>query len=289
MKPFKTPRWRKHLIDRKYSRQDRVIAEHVKRMDAVMAEAVDYILEHYQKSGRLVLPSLHSMDGVSESFYRDVLHQAFYSSEDEKSSQEKHEPVKEEVKHLSRLPIGIPKTLVGLEKLFRDRRYWPKIMKRSKMLTDRIRKVYLRKLQTKFKSILPKLDTNDLSPKEARSQLMEAWKATKPRVELIFRTETSTYFGKTQVAFFNGDKDIIGFLFDSIRDRASTIWCRDRHGLVYRPGTKELRINTPACHWMCRSHLIPLADTPENRKLLEDASRNPAHRHVTPLPAGWRA
>jgi SPP1 gp7 family putative phage head morphogenesis protein len=287
MKPFKTPHWRQKLIDQKYSKQDKVIAEHVKRMESVMAEAVDYILEHYQKSGRFVLPSLNAMDGVSESFYRDVVTQGVHSAQDEKKGIDKHESV-EEVKHLSRLPIGVPKSLKGLEKLFRDKRYWPLIMKRSKMLTDRVRKVYLRKLQVKFKQILPMLDTNQMLPKEARGQLMEAWQATKPRVELIFRTETSTYFGKTQTAFFNGDKDIIGFLFDSIRDRASTIWCRDRHGLVYRPGTKELHDNTPAIHWSCRSCLIPLADTPTNRKLLEDASRNPAHRHVTPLPAGWR-
>jgi SPP1 gp7 family putative phage head morphogenesis protein len=148
--------------------------------------------------------------------------------------------------------------------------------------------MYLRKLGKKFQSILPKLDTNEMTPQEAKTELLEAWDASKSRVELIFRTETTTYFGKTQVAFFNGEPDIIGFLFDSIRDRSRTAWCKTRHGLVYRPNTKLLTENTPSCHWNCRSHLIPLADTPENRKMLEDPNRDPELKKVEPLPPGWR-
>lgn len=297
MIPFKTPPWRKKLIDKQYKRKDRVIHTAVQEMEAVMRAAVDYILEHYLKTGRYVAPSLQSMYGVSEGFYRDVIQQAFYSAEEEKAAQTKNEP--EEKPRKSRLtkmagskwPIGIPKSLKGLEKIFRDKRFWPAIMKRSKKITDRVRREYLRKLQIRFDKIVPDLDTNAITPAEAKVELMKAWDASKPRVELIFRTETTTYFGKTQVSFFNGDPEIIGFLFDSIRDTSRTTWCKSRHGLIYKPdstGINGLAYNTPAIHYNCRSHLIPLADNPHNREMVADPKRDPERRSVTPLPPGWR-
>jgi len=161
-------------------------------------------------------------------------------------------------------------------------------MKRNKAIVDRVRKAYLAKLQRKFRAIVPRLDANAITPAEAKKEMMSAWEASKSRVELIFRTETSTYFGKTQVNFFNSDPQIIGFLFDSVRDAARTEICRSRHGLIFRPRTKLLEQNTPACHYNCRSHLIPLANTPYNRKLLDDPSRDPANHKLAPLPHGWR-
>lgn len=266
-------------------------------MESAMRDAVDYIMYHYEKTGQFMVPTLNSMYGVSDSFYRDVITAAFHSASKEKEAQRKNEAIpvdknkklQEGFKRMSgKWPTGIPKSLTGLEKIFRDRRYWPKIMKRSKRITDTVRKRYLSKLKIKFDGILPDLDNGIISPQEGKKVLMEAWEATKPRVELIFRTETTTYFGKTQVAFFADDDQIIGFLFDALRDRATTQWCRTRHGLIYRPGTKLLSENTPACHWNCRSHLIPLANIEYNRKLLEDPNRDPENRKVEPLPSGWR-
>ena len=121
----------------------------------------------------------------------------------------------------------------------------------------------------------------------AKKRMMSTFDATKSRVETIFRTETTTYFDQTQVRYFQSDPEIIGFLFDALLDSATTKICRSRHGLVYRPKTQELREVTGACHYNCRKHLIALANTEYNRKLLADPNRDPSKRKVAPLLPGW--
>lgn len=282
MKPFGLPAWRKAHIHEKFKRKDRVRDHAVASMERVMHAAVDYILEHWRATGRYVEPSLNAMYAVSEHFYRSVITEAFHSSKQEKHAQSGE-------KRLAKPgPIGLPKRLPQLEKVFRDHRYWPKVMKRSTKLTDRLRKQYLKKLERKFKEIVPRMDSGELTPAQAKEHLQSTWKASKSRVNTIFQTETTTYFARTQVAFFDGDAEIIGFLFDAKRHVTRTKWCDDRHGLVYRPGTALLYQNTPACHWHCYSHLIALANTPYNRRLLEDPDRDPSRRKVAPLPPGWR-
>lgn len=281
MIPFKLPRWRKKQINNKYARKAKVINRAVIDMETVMFKAIDFIMDHYGLTGQFMVPSLNAMYTISDQFYRNVITQAFYSSQDEKNLQKNK-------KKLAKGPPKLPSDLTNLEKIFRDRRAWPKIMKRSEKLVDRLRKQYLEKLRRKFKQLLPKLQAGEMSPAEAKTQMRKAWGASKNRVETIFRTETTNYFGQVSVSFFEKDPEIIGFLFDSIRDTSRTDICRSRHGLIFKPDTTELRENMPALHFNCRSHLIALANTPYNRKLMEEPRRDPKRATLAPLPSGWR-
>lgn len=281
MKPFVMPYWRKRQLVQKHRREAMVISGAVADMESVMKEAVDSIYSHWRSTGQFYHPTLNGMFVASERFYRRVIEQAFHSAKEDKASQKGK-------KKLAKGPTGIPKSMRELNQVFANRKQWPKIMKRSQILTERLRRQYIQKLKRKFEEITPKLTSGELSPEEAKTHLMSAWKASKSRVETIFRTETTNYFEKTNVAFFDGDPEIIGFLFDSVRDTSRTNVCKTRHGLVYKPGSKLLRENTPALHWQCRSHLIALANTPHNRKLLEDPERDPELKAVAPLPPGWR-
>lgn len=283
MKPFALPPWRKKHINEKYRRKDKVIDAAVTHMESVMYKAVDFIVDQGFQTHQFHAPSLNDMNAVADNFYRGVVEQAYHSAEDEKKAQKGRKRLA-----ASRDPLGLPKDLRSLEQVFRDKRYWPKIMKRSSAVVDRLRKAYLQKLRRKFKDLLPQIRAGELSTEEAKTRMRNVWDASKSRVETIFRTETTTYFGKTQTAFFANDDEILGFMFDSIRDTSRTEICRSRHGLIYRPGTKLLKENTPACHYNCRSHLIALANTPHNRKLLADPDRDPERRKVVPLPTGWR-
>lgn len=277
-KAFHIPPWRRRQINAKFRRKGRVIHQTVSAMEAVMKKAVAAIIEHYVATGNYAAPSLSGMFQVSENFYREVSINGFDSARDEK----------EEAKGKKRLAKKRTNKIAFLENVFRDKREWPRAMKRSKKLTERLRDQYLEKLGKRFEEILPALKAGEITPDDAKSHMMKAWKASKSRVETIFRTETTNYFGKAQVSFFEGDPEIIGFLFDSVYDTSRTEICKSRHGLVYRPGTALLHQNTPALHFNCRSHLIALANTPHNRKLLEDPDRDPANRKVVPLPPGWR-
>lgn len=281
-KPFTIPTWRKSQIHQKYKRKNKVIRHTVTAMESEMKKAVDLIFEHFEKTGLYVEPSLNGMFAVTDDFYRRCIHEAFVSAKEEKNDSGGH-------KKLSKgdATVGIPDELKNLDQVFQAKR-WEKVMKRSNKLTKRLRKAYLAKLKKTFNKIAPKIHSGEITPQEAKSALMDSWGASKSRVETIFRTETTNYFGRTQVAFFEDDPEIIGFMFDSVRDTSRTAICKSRHGLIYRPGTKLLKDNTPGLHWNCRSHLIALANTPYNRKLLEDPQRDPNKVSVVKLPPGWK-
>lgn len=250
-------------------------------MEAVMLDVVEEIISYGERTGQWHSPSLNGMDLVSERFYRDVIEQAFHSAKYEKEDQQGR-------KRLARLPVGLPKKIRDLSQIFNDPTYWKRIMKRSTILTARLKRQYLAKLKAQFTVLMPKINSGEVSPAEAKKTMFHVWGASKARVETIFRTETTKYFAETQVKFFTGDAGIIGFLFDSVRDTSRTEICRSRHGLIYRPGSPLLTKNMPPCHYNCRSHLIALANNEYNRKLISEKDRNPSSAKVVPLPVDWR-
>lgn len=281
MIPFKLKPNQKKYRDEQIENQDKIISSTVSRMEAVMKEAVSSIIDYYIKTQMYHEPSLNGMYEVSINFYRNVITEAFFSTKDPKSAH----TIK---KRLAKPPPdGIPKKIDTLHDIF-NTKSWQKIMKRSDKLTERLRNSYIKKLRKSFDEIIPELEKGNVTPNQVKDFMLESWKTSKARVETIFRTETTTYYAKTQVSSYENDSDIIGFLFDSVRDKSRTAWCKSRHGLIYRPGTKLLKQNTPALHWNCRSHLIPLANVEYNRKLLKDTRRDPNHKVVVPLPRGWR-
>lgn len=275
MEPFQLPAWRKNFNREKFNKKNRIVTKFSSSMELVMKEAVTEFIDNRRE------PSLEKMYSVSEQFYRDVITASFMSATIEKRQQQGK-------KRLAKLPVGLPKSIKSLDQVFGDPKYWRVIMKRSRLLTDRLKRQYLAKLSKAFKEIMPMIDKGLISPQNAKRAMMSVWEASKPRVETIFRTETTKYFSETQVKFFEGDPEIIGFLFDSIKDVARTEICHTRHGLIYRPGTKLLNENKPPCHYNCRSHLIALANTEFNRRLMEEKSRDPSRVKVVPLPPDWR-
>jgi SPP1 gp7 family putative phage head morphogenesis protein len=282
VKPFQLPLWRKRFNAEKFNRAEFIILQATARMDDVFRHATEEVINHAMATGEYREPRLPHLGEAMEGFYRATITEGWNLARREKHLQQGRT-------RMAGLPRGRVPALKDLVALFTDRRFWPTVMKRSKALEDRLRRVYLRKLRARFTKIVPQMLRGEVGPAEVHGKLMEAWTASKPRVATIFRTESTKYFTETQKAFFKDDPDIIGFLFDSVRDAARTDICRSRHGLVYRPGTKELDQNTAPLHYNCRSHLIALTDIEYNRKMLADPSRDPAKVTVAPLPKGWQS
>lgn len=281
MIPFKLPAWRKRQIADKFRRKNRVVTKAVRDMEKAMRTAVEFVVDQGIRTGHFHEPTLNEMFMVSEEFYRSVVTEAVDAAKYEKQDMAGR-------KNLARLPTGLPRRIKNIDQIFKDKRYWRRIMSRSKKLTERLKKQYLAKLRKQFEVIMPKIQAGEISPVDAKKAMVEVWETSKSRVETIFRTETTKYFAQTQVNFFKGDPEIIGFLFDSVRDLSRTEICRSRHGLIFKPNTKLLDENTPPCHYNCRSHLIALANTEHNRKLLGEEQRNPANVRLIPLPPDWR-
>lgn len=281
MKPFKLSPKHDIQIRKRERRQSSLVHGIVSEMESVMLSAIESIVQAMGGSDTMEEPTLNGMFQVSKTFYKKVHESAFDACEQEKRSQFDR-------KRLAKAPPKMPKDFQKFDKIFQERKYWKRVIKRSDLLTERLRKAYLQKLRRSFAEVLPQIRSGEMTPNDAKKYMRTAWDSSKSRVETIFRTETTNYFGTAQVNFFESDPEIIGFLFDSLRDSETTGICRSRHGLVYRPGSKELRENTPALHWNCRSHLIALANTPANLKMLNDPSRDPRNRVVVPLPPKWR-
>lgn len=286
MPSFRLPAWRQTQINKKFARKNKVIARTVNAMEAFMYQIIDTIIDDGMLTGHFRQPSINGAYEVTDRFYRSVIEEAFYACQEEKEAQIGK-------KRLAKGPVGIPRKIKKLNDIFGNSIYWQRIMRRSKKLTERLLKAYLRKLRIKFDDVMPLIREGKISPADAKKYMKEEWKAKKPRVETIFRTETTNYFGKTQVEFFKDSEDIIGFLFDSIRDTSRTDICRSRHGMIYRrdhSGKESIAYNTPALHYNCRSHLIPLVNSEENRRMIEDVSRDPAKNKskIKPLDPKWR-
>jgi SPP1 gp7 family putative phage head morphogenesis protein len=284
LKEFKVPPWRQKQINKKYARKSKVVHNTVREISEVIKDAVEKIIDTGLFSGQYLQPSLNGINVIVDRFYVGVIEEAYYACKDEKQAQKGK-------KKLAKGPKGIPRDLENLHQVFQDKKYFKAIMKRSRALSERMKKQYLQKLKRKFNKIVPMLTRGEISPVDAKKEMMNVWGASKSRVETIFRTETTNYFGKVQVNFFQDDDEIIGFLFDSNIDSSITDICRSRHGMIFtkeHTGKNSLAYNTPALHYNCRSHLIPLANTPENRKLLEDVSRDPSKHKLAELPDDWR-
>lgn len=276
--------WKKQYQKHIWSVQDRLAETANREMDIALLGILEQCTNEWLEKGVYTKPNEMLMYLVVERYYRRVVEQAYHASQIAKNVQKPH-IVKKNL--AAGRTYGIPRRLPSLVKFFADKGTWPVMRKRARRIVKALRRTYFQKLDKKFAEIGPQLQNGEKTVEEVKKELRQAWKATKPRVETIFRTETTNYFNKIQVSFFDGDEDIIGFLFQANRDSATTSICQARHGLVYRPGTKLLKENTPACHYNCRSELIPLANIPQNLTMLKDPSRDPSKRKVPPLPPGW--
>lgn len=280
--------WRKRQVQIVEASQNRIVRKVSERMDEAMMKALNQIWATYEKTGHFFLPSFYDMQIVTNDFYHDVIIAAMHVTETAKRIQRP----KEKIKKLAKGPMGLPFRLRKVDDVLKNKKYYQAIMKRSKKMNDKMRASYLKKIKDQYAKIQTLIESGEISPADAKKQMIEAYQASKPRVRTIFQTETTSYYAKVQVNFFRDDEDIIGFMFDSVRDSSRTSICKSRHGLIYRQDTaaqaRLLDENTPACHYNCRSHLIPLAKTSENIKLLLDPKRDPMKITVVPLPIGWR-
>jgi SPP1 gp7 family putative phage head morphogenesis protein len=260
-----------------------VVAAAIAEMDHLFDYATEQVGLQALATGQFKEPNLSGADIIGERFYRRVITEGWKCAHEEALIEKERGK-----QRLAAPPKAAVKPLQFLVEFFGDVKSWGKILSRKNFLIERLKRAYLQRLKKRFNEILPELLSGKKTPQEVKIHLGQAWGSTRGRTENIFRTETTKYFTEAQISYFSGsDVDIIGYLFDSVKDSGRSLWCKSRHGLIYRPGTDLLRKNSPPCHWQCRSHLIALANTVYNRKMLADPERDPSLHPVESLPSGW--
>lgn len=81
---------------------------------------------------------------------------------------------------------------------------------------------------------------------------------TKPRLEVIARTETASAYNNGRIQYFRKSQFVEAVQFTAILDARTTKICRKRDGLVMKLTDDRLATNTPPLHFNCRSVLIPV-------------------------------
>lgn len=192
-----------------------------------------------------------------------------------------------------------PKSLGELRKLYdlwRKGKYSPK---RPKKIAQRIQKEYLKRIQSAWDRASQDFQQGKtFNQKEVVKEIQDAAKVSVARAQMTVRTETTNGYNTVRKEYYDQSQDVTHYLFMAVRDKATTPWCspkttdgkRGRHGLVYSKGDPLLKKEKPACHWNCRSEILPLSPKiPSHLRLIKDASIQRRNVECHPLPPGWGA
>lgn len=185
-------------------------------------------------------------------------------------------------------PPKIPKSLGALMELW-DQYRKGKLLKRQMTFAERIKAAYLerlKKIQLEHGEEFREGTTYDQW--DVVEKITRASYATQSRAKMIVETETTRFFNEGRRQVYDQSQDVTHYLFLAIRDHRTTKWCKTRQGLVYAKGDPLLDIETPPCHWNCRSEVVPL--TPLNPKhliLIKNPSIQRRNNSPAPLPKGW--
>lgn len=182
-----------------------------------------------------------------------------------------------------------PSNLGELMHLWDVYRKTGKAPRRVKVLSERIRSSYLKKVQGIFEKHASAFQkSGEFDRHQALTEIQAASRAPYARAKMIVETETTHYYNQARRQVYDRSDDVTHYLFVAIRDQATTHWCRSRNGLVYKKGSAVLDRETPPIHWNCRSELLPLlAHNPRHLLLIQDKHLWRELRSPAPLPAGW--
>lgn len=202
-------------------------------------------------------------------------------------------------KRLALPAFRIPKSLSALRHMYDQWQNKKFIPKHAAALAEDIKASYLKRVWRCWGKYSEDFRAGDEYTQEAvRDKIAEIADTTLSRAQTIVRTETTNYYNVARKQFYDESEDVTHYLFLAVRDSATTKWCtqhtvdglRGRHGLVYKKGDPLTDAECPACHWNCRSELVPLTPhNPAHLKLIKDESIARRNHRCHPLPKGWAA
>lgn len=203
-------------------------------------------------------------------------------------------------KKLARLPAArIPKSLADLMRLYDLWRKGKHKPKRQIVEANRVQNEYLKKVRSVWERESEAFRTGDTNTqREVVQAITDQAKTVENRAAMIVRTETTAHYNQARREYYDQSPDITHYLFVAIRDAATSPWCtpktvngyRGRSGLVYSKDDPLLKKETPACHWNCRSELLPLNRlNPAHLRFIQNLSLRRERHTCYPLPRGWKA
>ncbi len=264
--------------------QDRLEARWRGKLKRKFAELEDQMVDHLLKYGR-VPENIDFEDFFVEQSFR-VMETAIKNARKTPSQQAQHRLA---------LPKGrMPTTLRELMVLWDAYRKKGKVPPRQREIAKRVKKAYLDKVQSVWekhaRDFRNGYEAQVYNQEAVREVIQRASKAPFARAKTIVETETTRYYNQVRREIYDQSDDVTHYLFVSIRDHATTKWCKTRNGLVYAKGDPLLKKETPPIHWNCRSELLPLTRlNPRHAAIISDLSKHRRRHTCEPLPKGWNA
>jgi SPP1 gp7 family putative phage head morphogenesis protein len=205
------------------------------------------------------------------------------------------EVVLPEEKRLARLPLSFKQ----IRQIYDRYRTTGKVPKALKKQADKLRDLYLNKVQSVWKKYSEDFRAGDeFNQHNVLRKIKDAADVVQSRAQTIVRTSTTNFYNDTRREIYDQSDAVTHYLFLAIRDQGTTVWCTDkvvrgkrgRHGLVYDKSDPITQKETPACHWNCRSEMVPLSPyNPRHLRLIQDESLWRRNNVCHPLPPGWAA
>lgn len=193
----------------------------------------------------------------------------------------------------------MPKSFRDLQSMYDRYRRTKKLPPGLKKIATDIKRDYLKKTKEIWRTHSEAFrEGDDATQENVLREIQEAAGGAESRAKTIVRTETTNYYNQTRRKIYDQSDAVTHYLFLAIRDQATTKWCTDkvvdgkrgRHGLVYKKGDPLTAQETPACHWNCRSEMVPLTPyNPRHLQLIEDEELQRRNNKCAPLPKGWRS
>ncbi len=188
-------------------------------------------------------------------------------------------------------PIKIPRKFSSLREMYDRFRRTGYLPPHQKNIAERLKRYYVERCHSVWKKHAQDfIAGKEFNQKVLQEILAKEGDMAKARAEQISNTETTNYYNASRKEVYDRSPDVTHYLFVAIRDRATTKWCRSRQGLVFTKGTALCDHNCPACHWNCRSEMLPLTPAnPRHLYLIQNESLRAERNILVPLPPGWRS
>jgi SPP1 gp7 family putative phage head morphogenesis protein len=198
----------------------------------------------------------------------------------------------------AKYPVAkLPNSLKGLMRLYDKWKRGKYTPQRPKKQAQAIQKKYLKKVASVWEKHSKAFRAGDVAVQDlVVTQIREAADTTSSRAKTIVRTETTNYYNNVRKDYYDQSKDITHYLFIAIRDAGTSPWCtpltinglRGRSGLVYSKDDPLLKEEMPACHYGCRSEIVPLNRlNPAHLRYIQNEKIQRRNVKCFPLLKGW--
>lgn len=280
-------------------RIDKIEQEKARELEALLDHITESVADSLEHEGLVKMPSAWAIDDVLTKFFIDHWRDTTAAGILEAGEVEVVGDTIVKLAQRKKIKQRTPRNLKELRELYDYFRKNPKEARRFREQAERIRKLYLKKINAYVRDRTIEIDRGaresqrerpyrKASRQEVVAEIKKKAAIVYARSKTTLETETTRNYNNARRGIYDLSPDVTHYLFVAVRDFATTKWCRSRDKLVYRKGDPLLDKETPPIHWNCRSELLPLTpQNPVHLKLIENKSMARRSHKCAPLPPGW--